>query len=111
MPDSPKIGVDAAVYTFRRLHHTTALCVVGYYYPHGHRHVHGCKKCTQQVVTTGHLMPLLAVTIQSTVVFRVLPSRRERLCFTTWMSVLKPRAAPPTLSQIHQRTQSGLLPS
>ena len=61
------------------------------------------------MLATRHRMPLLAMTHQLSVVLRVLPSRRERLCFTTWMSVLKPRAAPSTLSQIHQRTQSGLL--
>ena len=55
-----------------------------------------------------HLMHLVAV-ISLSVAFGVLPSRRERLCFTTWMSVLKPRAMPPTLSQIHQKSQSGLL--
>ena len=56
-------------------------------------------------------MPVLAVTICLSVAFRVLPSRRERLCFTTWMSVLKPQAAPPTLSQVHQRAKSGVPPS
>ena len=76
----------------------------------GYQHVPGCKMCTREVVATRHLMLPLAV-MSLSVVFRVLPSRRERLCFTTWMSVLKPRAAPPTLRQIHQETRSGVLPS
>ena len=38
---------------------------------------------------------------------RVLPASRERVCFTTWMSVMKPGGPPASLSRLHQLSKAG----
>ena len=38
---------------------------------------------------------------------RVLPASRERVCFTTWMSVMKSGSPPSSLSRLHQLSKAG----
>lgn len=38
---------------------------------------------------------------------RVLPARRERACFTTWISVMKPGKPPASLRKLHQLSRAG----
>ena len=55
----------------------------------------------------GHQILALGLVERTYVACRVLPSKKERVCFTTWMSVLRPGTKPASLSRLHHLYKTG----